>query len=73
MNTQNRFTSLLPDHLPDEAAFILWECLRELTMICEEKYYRQINRECALRIMRDEGNFEDTLAGTEDRQMDIPF
>jgi len=73
MSTQNPFTPLLPDHLSDETAFILWECLRELTMICEEKYYRQINRECALRIMQDEGNGKDTLAEIDDRQMDIPF
>ena len=73
MNRQIPFEQLLSNYFPDEAAFILWQCFRELTMICEEKYYHQINREYALRIMQNERDVDDALPGTDDRQIEIPF
>ncbi len=73
MNRQIPFEQLLPNHLPDEAAFTLWECFRELTMICEEKYAHQINRIYALRIMQDEVEFGEAPSVKDDRQIDIPF
>ena len=73
MNRQIPFEQLLPNHLPDETAFILWECFRELTMICEEKYAHQINREYALRIMQDEVEFGGGQPVKDDRQIEMPF
>jgi len=73
MSSQTPFEQLLPSHLSDEAAFILWECFRELTMICEGKYAHQINREYALRIMQDEVEFGEVQPVKDDRQIEIPF
>jgi len=73
MNTQNRFTALLPDQLPDEAAFILWECLRELTRICEEKYGHQIARGYAHECMLDAIEIDDEQPEIDDRQIEMPF
>ena len=73
MNRQIPFEQLLPNHLPDEAAFILWECFRELMMICEGKYAGQINREYALRIMQDEVEFGEVQPVKDVRQIEIPF
>jgi hypothetical protein len=36
--------SLLPNHLSDEAAFVLSEFLNFLALACDEKYYAQIRR-----------------------------
>jgi len=73
MNTQNRFDQLLPGYLSDEAAYSLWECFRELAMICEEKYAHQINREYAQRCIREAIEFGDPLPEIDDRQTEIPF
>lgn len=73
MNTQNPFKQLLPEHLSDEAAYSLWECFRELAMVCEEKYAHQINREYAQRCRLDESAFDNTLPGKDERQIEIPF
>ncbi len=73
MNQQNPFEKILPDHLSDEAAFILWEYLRELTMICEEKYGHQISRGYAHGCMLDATEIDDALPEIDDRQIEIPF
>jgi hypothetical protein len=73
MSTQNRFEPLLPKHLSDEVAYSLWECLRELTMICEEKYGHQIGRGYAQRCMLDATEIDDALPEIDDRQIEIPF
>ncbi len=36
--------SLFPNHLSDEAAFVLSEFLNFLAFACDEKYYAQIRR-----------------------------
>ncbi len=70
MNRRILFEQLLPNQLPDEAAFILWECFRELMMVCEEKCHLQISREYALRVMQDE---LDEQPVKDHRQIEIPF